>query len=54
MAGCWMMDGFCQVFKLDVTTHCNNKICQHSENVNSTSTLPTDNTLAAKNWLSSI
>ena len=44
-----MMDGFCQTFKLDVTTHCNSKICQHSGNVNSTSTLPTGGTLAAEN-----
>lgn len=44
----WMMDGFCQIFKQGVTTHCNNKICQHSENVKSTSTLSTGSTLAAE------
>jgi hypothetical protein len=44
-----MMVEFCQMFKCDVTTHCNSKICQHSENVNSVSTLPTGSTLAAEN-----
>jgi len=32
-----------------VTTHCNSRICQHSENGNSTSTLPTGGALAAEN-----